>query len=69
LTTISALGGEDAGVTSPWRILLPFTAINGALLFGLSTAVMFRLITLFHLAEGRTPREGAAIAGPMAPRP
>lgn len=57
LTTISALGGDDAGATSHWRLLLPFTAINGALLFGLSTAVMFRLITLFHLAEGRQPLE------------
>lgn len=50
LTTISALGGDDAGRTSEWRALLPLASINGALLFGLSTAVMFRLIAFFHLA-------------------
>jgi len=49
LTTISALGGDDAGRASQWRVLLPLAAINGALLFGLSTAVMFRLIAFFHL--------------------
>jgi hypothetical protein len=57
LTTISALGGDDAGRSSEWRMLLPLASINGALLFGLSTAVMFRLVTLFHLApavEART---------------
>lgn len=54
LTTISALGGDDAGVHSQWRVLLPLASINGALLIGLSTAVMFRLVTIFHIADQRS---------------
>ncbi len=60
LTTISALGGDNAGVTSPWRVLLPLASINGALLFGLSTAVMFRLVTLFQLSEAPIKSEASA---------
>jgi hypothetical protein len=55
LTTISALGGDDAGRTSLWRALLPLASINGALLFGLPTAVMFRLTAFFHLASSEPP--------------
>lgn len=51
LTAISALGGDDSGKMSAWRVLLPLTAINGALLFGLSTAVMFRLVSAVHSLE------------------
>lgn len=51
LTAISALGGDAAGAQSPWRVLLPLTSINGALLFGLSTAVMFRLVSAVHSVE------------------
>lgn len=53
LTTISALGGDYAGATSYWRVLLPMTSINGALLFGLSTAVMFRLVSAVHALDER----------------
>ena len=51
LTTISALGGDQSGITSPWRVLLPLASINGALLFGLSTALMFRLVNVFHFRD------------------
>ncbi|MET0546549.1 MAG: hypothetical protein ABWZ40_09580 [Caulobacterales bacterium] len=51
LIAISALGGDTTALASPWRLLVPLAAINGALLFGLSTAVMFRLVTVFHFSE------------------
>jgi len=45
----TALGYGDFILSEPWRLLGPLEAINGLLLFGLSTAVMFavmsRLIT------------------------
>jgi hypothetical protein len=45
----TALGYGDIGLSVRWRLLGPLEAINGLLLFGLSTAVMFavmsRLIT------------------------
>ena len=45
----TTLGYGDIVLSDPWRLLGPLEAINGVLLFGLSTAVMFavmsRLIT------------------------
>src|SRR5262245_8828061 len=45
----TALGYGDIVLSEPWRLLGPLEAINGLLLFGLSTAIMFavmsRLIT------------------------
>jgi hypothetical protein len=47
--TYTALGYGDIVLSQRWRLLGPLEAINGLLLFGLSTAVMFavmsRLIT------------------------
>src|SRR6266850_3144114 len=37
----TALGYGDFILSEPWRLLGPLEAINGLLLFGLSTAVMF----------------------------
>jgi hypothetical protein len=55
----TSLGYGDLILPGQWRILGPLEAINGLLLFGLSTAVMFavmsRLIaTRLHLRRGRT---------------
>ena len=52
------IGYGDINLSDRWRLLGPLEAINGLLLFGLSTAVMFavmsRLITIrFHLNEVR----------------
>jgi hypothetical protein len=64
----TALGYGDIVFSQPWRLLGPMEAINGLLLFGLSTAVMFavmsRLIAtrlhLQHLPEdaGRATEAG-----------
>jgi hypothetical protein len=60
----TALGYGDFVLSQRWRLLGPLEAINGLLLFGLSTAVMFavmsRLIaTRLHLHQGH-PGESAA---------
>jgi hypothetical protein len=40
----TALGYGDIPVPQQWRLLGPLEAINGLLLFGLSTAVMFAVL-------------------------
>jgi hypothetical protein len=64
----TALGYGDVVLSQRWRLLGPLEAINGLLLFGLSTAVMFavlsRLITNRlrhqhgHRSEGQEPLSG-----------
>jgi hypothetical protein len=66
----TALGYGDFILSERWRLLGPLEAINGLLLFGLSTAVTFavmsRLITTRlhlqegHMGEGYTPKRVAA---------
>jgi hypothetical protein len=62
----TALGYGDIALSERWRMLGPLEAINGLLLFGLSTAVMFavlnRLITnrLRHQHEHRTSESVSA---------
>src|SRR5215472_13303816 len=63
----TALGYGDVVLSQRWRLLGPLEAINGLLLFGLSTAVMFavmsRLITnrlrfqLGHLDEAAVDQD------------
>jgi hypothetical protein len=59
----TALGYGDILLSPRWRLLGPLEAINGLLLFGLSTAVMFavlsRLITN-RLRHQRGPRSKEA---------
>jgi hypothetical protein len=47
----TSLGYGDAVLPGPWRLLGPLEAINGLLLFGLSTAVMFAVMS--HLIANR----------------
>jgi hypothetical protein len=47
----TALGYGDLGLSEQWRLLGPLEAINGLLLFGLSTAVMFAVMS--HLIMNR----------------
>jgi hypothetical protein len=60
--TYTALGYGDIVLSERWRLLGPLEAINGLLLFGLSTAMMFaalsRLITneiRFHRGQRHEP--------------
>jgi hypothetical protein len=41
----TALGYGDFMLSAPWRLLGPLEAVNGLLLFGLSTAVMFAIMS------------------------
>jgi len=63
----AALGYGDIVLTGQWRLLGPLEAINGLLLFGLSTAVMFavmgRLIMLRLRFELRHLDEAAGSRG------
>jgi hypothetical protein len=43
--TYTAMGTGDVVLPGPWRLLGPLEAINGLLLFGLSTAVMFAVLS------------------------
>jgi hypothetical protein len=65
----TALGYGDVLLSQRWRLLGPLEAINGLLLFGLSTAVLFALLS--HLVAnqlrhqlgqrgGEQPREGTS---------
>jgi hypothetical protein len=47
----TALGYGDIVLSERWRLLGPLEAINGLLLFGLSTAVMFAVMS--HLVTNR----------------
>ena len=47
----TALGYGDLVLSERWRLLGPLEAINGLLLFGLSTAVMFAVMS--HLIANR----------------
>jgi Ion channel len=53
----TTLGYGDVTPIARWRLLGPMTAMNGVLLFGWSTAVIFEVLR-------RTVRLGAAAAGP-----
>jgi hypothetical protein len=51
----TALGYGDILLSEQWRLLGPLEAINGLLLFGLSTAVMFAVLS--HLIGNRLRRQ------------
>lgn len=42
----TTLGYGDVVPTEHWRVLGPMTAMNGVLLFGWSTAVLFQVLTI-----------------------
>jgi hypothetical protein len=49
--TYTTLGYGDIVITGPWRLLCTFEAINGLILFGLSTALLFVLFEHLWLKE------------------
>jgi hypothetical protein len=59
----TALGHGDIVLSERWRLLGPLEAINGLLLFGLSTAVMFAVMSRLVASRLRSPvrrrRKGA----------
>jgi hypothetical protein len=73
----TALGYGDILLSERWRLLGPLEAVDGLLLFGLSTAVMFAVISRLirdHLHPQRgdpaaVNQEGAGAAGGGGPQP
>lgn len=49
----TTLGYGDVVPTESWRLLGPMTAMNGVLLFGWSTAVIFEVLQAARVAKGR----------------
>jgi hypothetical protein len=70
----TALGYGDIILSARWRLLGPLEAINGLLLFGLSTAVMFAVLSrliasrlrsqLGHVGDAAGVQEPGKAAGP-----
>jgi hypothetical protein len=66
----TALGYGDIVLPDQWRLLGPIEAINGLLLFGISTAVMFAVLNRLisnrlrhqhgHRSEGLEPASGSS---------
>ncbi len=57
----TALGYGDIVLSERWRLLGPLEAVNGLLLFGLSTAVMFAALS--RLVGGRLPGRANDLEG------
>ena len=51
----TTLGYGDVVPSAEWRLIGPITAMNGVLLFGWSTAVLFDVIRTFGEALRRRP--------------
>ena len=49
--TYTTVGYGDIVVSGPWRMLCTFEAINGLILFGVSTALLFVLFEYLWLRE------------------
>lgn len=53
LVTFTTLGYGDITINSGWRLLSGFEAINGIMLIGWSTAIMFSLIQKIYGSGGK----------------
>jgi hypothetical protein len=67
--TFTTLGYGDVVPVAKWQILAPITAMNGVLLFGWSTAVIFeilrRALAIVDRADASNPTSKASLsAGP-----
>jgi hypothetical protein len=54
----TTLGYGDVTPVVRWHLLGPMTAMNGVLLFGWSTAVLFEVLRMTLLADGEGERPG-----------
>jgi hypothetical protein len=51
LNAMTAFGHIEAGLAEPWTLMGAFEALNGILLFGLTTAFMFALLVRLNFAD------------------
>ena len=59
LVNYTTLGYGDVTPMARWRLLGPMTAMNGVLLFGWSTAVIFQVLRRTLLSQGLADRPTA----------
>jgi len=64
LVNYTTLGYGDIVPVESWQLLGPMTAMNGILLFGWSTAVIFEVLKEALAAMGRMDLEAEAAASP-----
>ena len=64
----TALGYGDIVLSERWRLLGPLEAINGLLLFGLSTAVMFAVMSRL-IANRLRLKFGHSVEAALNPEP
>ena len=66
----TTLGYGDVTPVERWHLLGPMTAMNGVLMFGWSTAVIFEVLrrTLVTIRSDEGHREGEGDAPPPSPR-
>jgi hypothetical protein len=57
----TALGYGDIVLSAKWRVLGPLEAINGLLLFGLSTGVMFAVMNRLIVNRLHIPLDGRSV--------
>jgi hypothetical protein len=55
LVNYTTLGYGDVTPMARWRLLGPMTAMNGVLLFGWSTAIIFQVLRRTFLSQGLLP--------------
>jgi Ion channel len=56
----TTLGSGDVTPVERWHLLGPMTAMNGVLLFGWSTAVVFEVLRMTLVAGGDREKSGWA---------
>src|SRR5262249_27949223 len=59
----TTLGNDNVIMSSSWRLLGPLAAANGALMFGVSTAMIFTVVQRLVQTRYVDLREGGARAG------
>ena len=57
VNAMTTFGHTDIDLTDQWKMMGPLEALNGILLFGLTTAFLFSLIQHFSLASSKRRHE------------
>lgn len=55
--TFSTLGYGDITLTDRWRLVSSFEAVNGVILFGISTAFVFAVIQRIYATVSKDPEQ------------
>ena len=58
--SIATRGASGIMLQPPWQMMGPLEAVDGMLLFGISTAFMFTVMQFYYVHLLRAPPEGSA---------